>query len=396
MKRIIISFQVFCLLVLLTSVYAQTENRFSFTCNPFLQNMQSKGVTVFWEVNRNAHSWIEFGEKESLGSKAISAQNGMTDVNDGIQKIRLENLKEGKTYFYRAASCEVKTLEPYKVIYGDTIFSKLYKFTLPGVKENSFSFLAFNDIHNTPQFIENVVKDENGFAFSLFNGDIFTDLNNETAFTKKIFSPLSNYFTGEKTLYFIRGNHETRGGAARSLYKYIDTPNGKYYYTFTRGNTFFIMMDCGEDKPDNNKNYFGLANYDTYRNEEAKWLENVVKSAEFKKAKFRIVSIHMPVKLKPAPDSEEGHGIYDCSIKFAPILNKAGIDLLLCGHTHKYEVIKGGKESNKFPVIVGGRNYDPKTIERTTYTRVDISPNKITAVLKHIDGKEIEKVEIKK
>lgn len=396
MKNLKASFIAIYLLISINILNAQIGNQFAFTCNPFLQNMSLTGVTVFWEVSASAYSWIDFGETESLGSKAVSIHNGMTDVSSGIQKIRLENLKDGRTYYYRAASCEVKTLEPYKVIYGDTIFSKIYKFKLPAIKDNKFTFLAFNDLHNKPQFIEDVVKKENDFNFAVFNGDILTDLNDESSYAKKIFAPLSSYAAGEKPLYFIRGNHETRGGAARNLYKYIDTPGGKYYYTFTRGNTFFIMLDCGEDKPDNNKNYYGLANYDSYRTEEAKWLETVVKSAEFRNAKFRIVCIHMPIKVKPAPDTDDDHGIYECSVKFAPILNKAGIDLLLCGHTHKYEVVKAGKESNRFPMIVGGRHFDSKSPEKTTYTRVEISPNKISAVLKHADGKEIEKVEIKK
>ncbi len=396
MKKMNVLFVVLVSISIMSVIKAQSNNQFTFSCNPILQNITSTGVTVFWEVNKNSVSWIEYGEKEILGSKVVHSTNGMIDVANGIQKIKLENLKPGNSYYYRAVSCEIKSLEPYKVIYGDTISSKIYKFSTPAIKENSFSFLAFNDLHNIPQFIENITKNESDFDFSVFNGDIFTDLNDEKSFSKKILSPLSDYYAAEKPVYFIRGNHETRGEAARSLHKYINTSNGKFYYTFTRGNTFFIMLDCGEDKPDNNKYYYGLADYDKYRSAEAEWLNNVVKSQEFKKAKFKIVCIHMPIKLKPAPDSEGNHGMYDCSIKFAPILNKAGIDLALSGHTHRYEVIKQGKETNKFPVIIGGRNYDPKSIEKTTYTKVEITANKIIAVLKHIDGSVIEKIEIVK
>jgi predicted MPP superfamily phosphohydrolase len=377
-------------------LHAQEKNQFVFTSKPYLQNMQATGTALFWEVNRSAVSWVEYGETEKLGSKAQMSHWGMYDVAEGIQKVRLEKLTPGKKYYYRAASCEVKTLEPYKVIYGDTIFSAVYNFTTPSKGAKNFSFLAFNDLHNKPVFIEDVVKRESDFDFAVFNGDIVTDVNRETSLVNKIYSPLADYFATGKPVYFIRGNHETRGGTARSLYKYFDTPNDKYYYTFTRGNTFFIMLDCGEDKPDNNKYYYGLADYDSYRTEEAKWLEQVVKTPEFKNAKFKIVCIHMPVTLKPGDNSEEEHGVYDCSKKFAPILNKAGIDLLLCGHTHKYEVIKASKETNRFPVIVGGRHWDPKNPGKTTYTKVDVSSNRITAYLKNAAGELIDKVEIKK
>jgi len=156
------------------------------------------------------------------------------------------------------------------------------------------------------------------------------------------------------------------------------------------------MLDCGEDKPDNNKNYFGLADYDNYRTKEAEWLKGVVNSKEFKKAKYKIVCLHMPIKLNAGTDSEGGHGMYDCSIKFAPILNKAGIDLMLSGHTHKYEIIKPGKDTNKFPVVVGGAYYDAKNPVRVAYTKISITPKGITAVLKNVKSEEIERIEIKK
>jgi len=384
------------LVILLTALNAQQEVKINLTCEPFLQNMHNKSVAVFWEVNKNSVSWVEYGESRNFGFKAKESKDGMVGVSSGIQKVKLEELKPGTEYYYKVFSCEVKTLEPYKVVFGDTISSGIYKFTTPSKDDKRFTFLAFNDLHNIPQFIEGVVKNEKDFDFAVFNGDILTDINDETDFAKKIFSPLSSYFAKEKPFYLVRGNHETRGAAARKLYKYTDTPDGKYYYAFTRGNTFFIMLDCGEDKPDNHKGYFGLADYDNYRAEEAKWLEDVVKSEKFKKAKFRIASIHMPVYKNPGKDDGENHGIYECSAKFGTILNKAGIDLLLCGHTHKYEIIKPGKETNKFPVIVGGRYYSDKAPEKTSYTRVEVSNNKITALLKRYTGEVLDKVEIKK
>lgn len=389
---------VMMLLLSLTSFYVNAQNnvKFEFRANPVLQNISTNGVTVFWDVNNSALSRVEYGEGNVINNKVVSYKWGMADISSGIQKVKLENLKPGTLYHYRVVSKEIKTIEPYKVIYGDSVVSPVYSFKTPPANEKEFSFITFNDIHNVPSYIESVFKAEKEFDFSLFNGDIFTDLNDEADYSKKIFAPLSSFGTSEKPSYFIRGNHETRGAAARSFYKYFDSPTGNFYYTFTRGNTFFIMMDCGEDKPDYNKNYFGLAGYDNYRTKEAEWLKEVVKSKEFKKAKFRIACLHMPITIDPGTDSEEGHGAYDCSVKFAPILNKAGIALLLSGHTHKYGIIKPGKDTNKFPVIVGGAYYSEKNPARVAYVKVDVTPNKITAVLKNVKSEVIDKVEIRK
>ncbi len=382
--------------VLTLSVNAQQENNFKITCTPFLENIHTNSVAVFWEVNKNSTGWVEYGMTSNLGSVERTFKDGMADVGAGIRKVMLTGLKPGTKYFYRTVSCEIKTLEPYKVVFGDTLKSSIYAFETPAANQKEFSFLAFNDIHDAPQYIEEVIKKEKEFNFAVFDGDILTDLNDETDFTRKIFSPLSTYFAAEKPIFLIRGNHETRGAAARNLYKYFDTPDGKFYYTFTCGNTFFIMLDCGEDKPDNNKYYFGLAGYDKYRSEEAKWLEKAVKSPEFKKAKFKIACLHMPINLNAGEDTEGGHGMYDCSKKFAPILNKAGIDLMLSGHTHKYEIIKPGKDTNRFPVIVGGAYYDAKNPARVAYTRVNIVKNRISVELKTLNGEIVDRIEVKK
>ena len=53
-----------------------------------------------------------------------------------------------------------------------------------------------------------------------------------------------------------------------------------------------VMIDCGEDKPDTIPAYAGLLDFDNYRSEQATWLKELVKTKEFKKAKYRIVISH--------------------------------------------------------------------------------------------------------
>lgn len=369
---------------------------FSLTCTPYLQNISQNGITIMWMVNNNATSWVEYGKTEQRGSKAIHAQSGMVDVNPGAQKIVLTGLEPGTRYFYRVASNEVKFHQAYKVIYGDTLYSEIYSFTTPSPSTRQFSFLAFNDIHSKPQFVDDVVKRENRFSFAMLNGDILGDINSENDIPKFMLIPFSNYFATGKPFFMTRGNHETRGSGARSLSKYMDTPNGKYYYSFTYGNACFIVLDCGEDKPDDHPAYSGLADYDNYRMGEAEWLEQEVKKPEFKNAEYKIVCIHMPVTLLPREKSIAGHGMADCSEKFASILNDAGVDLLLAGHTHRYSVIRPEKGVTRFPVIVGGAPVSGKDTDKTTYTLVEVDKSGITCLLKKANGEIIEEVKIKK
>ena len=377
----------------------QSQNvqpQFAFTCNPYLQNLNQNGITIMWMVNNNSTSWVEYGKTEKLENKAIHSQSGMIDVNPGIQKVVLKELIPGTQYFYRVASKEVKVHQAYKVIYGDTLFSETYSFTTPSPTTQSYSFLAFNDIHSKPQFVNNIVKRENGFSFAMLNGDILGDINTKDEIEKNMLIPFSSYFATGKPFFLTRGNHETRGSEARSLSKYVDTPTGNYYYSFTYGNTCFIVLDCGEDKPDDNQFYFGLADYDNYRMDEAEWLDREVKKPEFKNAQYKIVCIHMPITLQTPGEEKTGHGPADCSAKFAPILNKAGVDLLLTGHTHRFKVIRQQKGVTNFPIIVGGAPLSEKDQTKTTYTLVEVSKAGINCYLKKVNGEVIEEVKIGK
>jgi predicted MPP superfamily phosphohydrolase len=368
--------------------------KLDFACQPYLQNLNQNGITISWTVNLNSTSRVEYGETEQLGMKAIHSQSGMIDVSADVQKVVLTNLKPGTRYFYSAVSKEVKTLQAYKVVFGDSIRSKVYSFTTPSPNSQNFSFLAFNDLHSKPQFVEDAVKREPGFKFVMLDGDILDNIPQESDITEKMLIPFCTYFASETPFFLTRGNHETRGPGARILAKYIDTPTENYYYSFTYGNTHFVVLDCGEDKPDNNQYYFGLADYDNYRLQEALWLKKEVQTPAYKNAQFRVICIHMPITLETNLKGAD-HGMKDCSEKFAPILNDNGADLLLCGHTHAYTVIRPQKGVTNFPIIVGGGPFTDKIGAKTTYTVVNINNNLLTATLKKANGEVIDKVEVK-
>ena len=57
---------------------------------------------------------------------------------------------------------------------------------------------------------------------------------------------------------------------------YLDQPEGRYYYSFSRGPVSFVVLDSGEDKPDDAPVYAGLADFDAYRSKQAEWLKGEV------------------------------------------------------------------------------------------------------------------------
>lgn len=190
------------------------------------------------------------------------------------------------------------------------------------------------------------------------------------------------YFAAVKPFYYVRGNHETRGFAARQLKNYFDYNDDRFYYSFDFGPVHFTVLDCGEDKPDNNRYYFGLADYDSYRNVELEWLKDEIKSNAFKKAKYRIVVIHMPV----IKEDKQGYGMKYLSDNFGPVLKTAGINLMMSAHTHRNTFYESGRSGFGYPVLVNSNN---------SFVEVEADFQGITAVVKDTGGKIINTYNIK-
>ena len=153
----------------------------------------------------------------------------------------------------------------------------------------------------------------------------------------------------------VRGNHETRGNLAREFSRYFPKEDGKIYGAYRLGDIMVVMLDSGEDKADSHPVYAGLTDFDAYRTEQAAWLEELVQTKEYKTARYRIVISHFPLVM-PSDNRKEGvwKGWEDAIRKFLPVLNRAGVDLLVSGHTHRYAYYEAGTEGNNFPVLIQG------------------------------------------
>ena len=50
------------------------------------------------------------------------------------------------------------------------------------------------------------------------------------------------------------------------------------------------------------------------------------------------------------------HGEQELRRLFVPILNEASVDVMLCGHYHRYAYIDDGSRGTKFPILVNSNN----------------------------------------
>lgn len=327
-----------------------TEGSHVFLAQPYLQMLGPDRMSIRWITAQPSYSWVEYGENATTDKKAHSVTDGLVNANNRIHEVVLEGLQPGKAYQYRVASKEVKEFQPYKLTYGETINSEVHSFATLDANAKEVNWLVLNDIHDRPESFSQLVNlnQNDPYQFVFLNSDMFDYQTNEEQIINHLLTPCTASFASKKPLLFVRGNHETRGKYARQLKEYFTNPGGEYF-TFQAGPVFAIALDTGEDKEDTHPVYAGIVDFDTYREKQAQWLEKQLQSRAFKKAKFRVVMMHIPPFY-----SGEGHGALHCRKLFSPLFDKYKVDLVIAGHTHKYGVHKPVAGNHKYPIIIGG------------------------------------------
>lgn len=319
-----------------------------FRTKPYLQNPVDNGMTIMWETTLPAYSWVEYGT-DTLNLKRVRLLiDGQAEFNESIHKIRLEGLTPGQTYYYRVCSQEILQYKAYSKKFGHTAKSDFYSFTAPKDDADSFTAIIFNDLHQRTAVFEALLKQvkDVDYDFVVFNGDCIDDPANHDQATRFI-SLLTEGIHGDRTpTLFIRGNHEIRNAYSIGLRKHFDYIGGKTYGAFNWGDTRIVMLDCGEDKTDDHREYSGLNDFTQLRHEQVGFLEQELNSKAFKKADKRILIHHIPL-----------YGCQNlCKDLWEPLLRKAPFHISLNAHTHKFSHHPKGALENNYPVVIGGGN----------------------------------------
>ena len=319
-----------------------------FRTKPYLQNPVDNGMTIMWETTLPAYSWVEYGT-DTLNLKRVRFLiDGQAEFNESIHKIRLEGLTPGQTYYYRVCSQEILQYKAYSKKFGHTAKSDFYSFTAPKDDADSFTAIIFNDLHQRTAVFEALLKQvkDVDYDFVVFNGDCIDDPANHDQATRFI-SLLTEGIHGDRTpTLFIRGNHEIRNAYSIGLRKHFDYIGGKTYGAFNWGDTRIVMLDCGEDKTDDHREYSGLNDFTQLRHEQVGFLEQELNSKAFKKADKRILIHHIPL-----------YGCKNlCWDLWEPLLKKAPFHVAINAHTHQFAHHPKGSLKNNFPVVIGGGN----------------------------------------
>ena len=346
-----------------------------FLTKPYLQNPADNGMTIMWETTIPAYSWVEYGTDTLHLNRKRLIIDGQAEFNESIHQIRLDNLVPGQTYYYRVCSQEILQYKAYSKKFGNIAKSDFYTFTMSEADTDSFTAVVFNDLHQRANVFQALLKQVGNidYDFVVFNGDCIDDPANHEQATRFV-KLLTEGVHGDRIpTLFIRGNHEIRNAYSIGLRKHFDYVGGKTYGAFNWGDTRIVMLDCGEDKTDDHREYSGLNDFTQLRQEQVGFLQEELASKAFKKADKRILIHHIPL-----------YGCDNlCKDLWEPLMKKAPFHVAINAHTHQFAYHPKDRLGNNYPAIIGGGN----RLENATVIILEKKKGKLNIKVLYTEGK---------
>ncbi len=305
------------------------------TEGPYLVALSDSTVNIVWLTDTPSHSKVRVWKTADLGAAAAPAPvefepqvNGLVPV--GLRHVvTVTGLSSGTSYTYQAMSTRVVKLKAYWPDKGLAIESPRAAFTTFDASKPTMSVSVVTDTHEDTTRIGKLMKmiDWRTTDALVHLGDAFDWLDTEDLLFRKWLTPTVAALGPGKPLIYARGNHELRGPFARSLFDYVPTPEGTFYYARDLGPVHLLVLDTGEDKADATNVYSDLNRTIPYRAAELAWLRDHVRSnARLTSAPFRVIVMHQP----QWGWLDGGNGPWIATA------NEAGVDLVLAGHNHRF------------------------------------------------------------
>ncbi len=332
-------------LTLLALVWISLPWQVNFTNLPVIY-MQQDGVTAAWGTNMVATHEIRYGSTPEMEQFDRPQIHGLRVVNDGIASAYLPGYPKGQELYLQVYVEGIRQIKRSSTVKGGKAKTPILQITFPP-EDDDIYLAAFSDIHEINIAYELLAKHIpwEQVDYALYLGDFVIDVNEP----KDLVDSLLNLSTGGRNIprVFARGNHEARGPGARTLSDVFLPPGGSWYYTFSHGDTFFIVVDSGEDKPETHVEYAGLIDFTSYHIEQAKWLAEVFENPEYQNANYRVALMHVP----PFASNY-------MSPAFQPVVdllkNQTDIDLVMSGHTHHGGIWMPRETGWPYPITTNG------------------------------------------
>jgi hypothetical protein len=338
----------------------------SITKGPYLQNVTADGMTVCWETTSaclGAVNYMVSGSAQAVPFTVVE------DIPQTFHSIRLKNLSTETRYDYQIIN---------KVKSG--LFKKWVD--MPGPQssfrtspntDTPFRFAVWGDSQSNYEIFGKISDGMLSWTpdIAIAVGDQIGDGWILEDWQTEVFNPSKDFRMKVPTFAAI-GNHE---GESPYFYKYFSQPGNDHWFSFTYGNSLFVVLDTNIWFPYTPQHL---------------WLNELIKSDAFKNAQFKFIFFHQPAYT----EQWNGH-YYDgepiVRDTLAPIIEKAGFDIVFNGHTHAYERGRWPLEGEPYMyyIITGGGAGGLDTEEWKDWPQIQFTSSQHHFMIIDVEGEHL-------
>lgn len=307
---------------------------------PYLQAATGTSIVIRWRTDEKDKSLVWFGRSADELKQQVGDSSLVTE-----HVVKLNGLQPFTSYYYAIAGSEGVLQRG-----ADNRFSTL---PLTGDTTGTYRIAAFGDCGNNSVNQRNVRDEMIKYLGNkelnawILLGDNAYSYGKDAEFQTNFFNVYKNDLLKKYPLFPAPGNHDYHDEPAESTevqqngtvayYQSFSLPaegeaggvpsHSQAYYAYDLGNIHFISLDShGEED--------GKRLSDTTCRQ-AQWLK---KDLEANKNKAWVVAYwHHPPYTMGSHNSDHQTELVDIRKNLLPLLERYGVDLVLCGHSHDYE-----------------------------------------------------------
>ena len=296
---------------------------------PYLQQPAPTAMTLRWQTTEAEFGVVRYGLQPDQQQWQVREQS-MGEEHE----VRLNELQPDTRYYYAIGPEEKPTYAgPDFWFYtpprsGKPVSTRFVVLGDPGYPNPRQR--AVQDVMQT--WLElNPRPDRPNFDLLLTTGDNAYRSGTNKQFQAGFFEPYANWLRNVP-VWPVYGNHDARRWAFFNLFSFPKDgesgglPSGtEHYYSFDHGQVHFVILDS-------------VASSMRAGSAMLRWLEEDLLGSQ---QPWLIAAFHHPPYSRGSHNSDSrrdsGGRMFDVREKVLPILEQAGVDLVLSGHSHMYE-----------------------------------------------------------
>ncbi len=329
-------------LVLIASsvTFSQTTGTVSIARGPYLNAGSQTGITIRWRTDAPSDSKVDLGT--APGSYTISVADPAVTTE---HVVRVNSLSPDTKYYYRVGTTSVPlqagndqffvTSPPRSV----TRKIRIAAFGDCGRNDNSFQTQTLNQYRN--YLAANGIEASDAW---ILLGDNAYHSGTDAEYTNNFFGVYGSTILKNHKLYPVPGNHDYANSSSRQddhavpYYQIFSVPSGgeaggiasgnPAYYSYDVGNIHFLALDSyGEEDGGTTRIY------DT-TGAQTSWIKADLAANT---NKWTIAYWHHPPYTMGSHNSDTESELVNMRTRLIRILERLGVDMIICGHSHDYE-----------------------------------------------------------